>query len=828
MTKPIFFDFETCGLYGVPVLLQYAFGDGPIELVDLWYLTPHQVSTLFERIANHKDGIVGFNVAFDWFHLYKFWTMMQLMKKKDIVLIDQIQEVFQVEQDARDYPYCLKPVKVHDVMLHARKTEYQSTMDRADIRIRKVPTPLAQELADELENRLHIKDIYFARAKEKKTRRWQVYDRELSDGDIDPEFKDIVLVFNPSAALKVLAVDALKIPPEQVLLFKDIEVDPKLYPEECGYAPFAKALGASPRDWKGTWPSRIKEHIYHWATDDRAREYASNDITYTRALYNYFGSPPLGDDDSELTCCVACVRWRGFAIDIPGINKLRDLAKLKSYMDVDGERVKIPTAPEAVRKYVLELMSETEKLMLRTQKKVDLEESTAKMSLEAVSKMKIDCESCKGKKKIEGRKCKHCKGTGEDIHPAAARAKQILDARACMKEVELYDKLLRAGRFHASFNVIGTLSGRMSGTDELNAQGIKKSKDVRCKFPLAMGGFILCGGDFSSFEVTLADACYNDPQLRKDLQSYRPCYKCKVDEQATGKCYNCNGKGCDKCKDTGTCDECHGRKVILTTIHALFGTAVYPDMTYDDIMWTKGLGEDDRYTRAKSAVFAMFYGGEGYTLKTKLGVDEETANEAYKTFCRMYPKVGTERQKVLDMFCSMRQPRGIGTQVEWHEPARYIEAMFGFRRYFDLENMICKELYGLASQPPRKWQSLRLRVVRRDREQTVGGAVQSALYAAAFQIQSGCQRAASNHVIQSGGATATKRVQRAIWDLQPSGKADWQVQPMNIHDEIMCPCKPGIAHEVESTVNRTVESFRDKVPLIKMDWKIGLESWASK
>ena len=573
-------------------------------------------------------------------------------------------------------------------------------------------------------------------------------------------------------------------------------------------------------------------HYLHWKSNEKARTYASNDITYTRDLYYYFGSPDLGDDDSELTCCVACVRWKGYKVDIEGIRNLRLAAEAKQYMEYKGERVKIPTAPETVRKYITELLTPTEKPAQ------DVAGTTGKVVLESIVKAKIDCPECSGmgiqvvdlrEGNFEETKCSYCNGTDTFIHPAAERAKQILTARAAIKEVELYDKILRAGRFHASFNVIGTLSGRMSGTDELNAQGIKKSKDVRSKFPLALDGFILCGGDFSSFEVTLADACYNDPELRKQLQTLRPCYKCKINNIPTGNCYKCLGKGCSFCKGKGHCTECNGDKEILTTIHALFGTAVYPEMSYDDIMWTKGLSEnEDRYTRSKSGVFAMFYGGEGYTLKTKLGVDEETADEAYKTFCRMFPRVGIERQKVTDMFCSMRQPGGIGSQVIWNEPERYIEAMFGFRRYFDLENMICKTLFNLANKPPKAWSEIKLKVVRRDREQTASGAVQSALYGAAFQVQSSVMRASSNHVIQSGGATITKRVQRKIWDVQKPGKNVWQVQPMQVHDEIQCPCKLEVVEEVKIIVNQTVEGFRDKVPLIKMDWQIGLNSWADK
>ena len=106
-------------------------------------------------------------------------------------------------------------------------------------------------------------------------------------------------------------------------------------------------------------------------------------------------------------------------------------------------------------------------------------------------------------------------------HPAALRAKEILESRRAKKDVELYDKLLLAGRFHPSFKVIGTLSSRMSGTDKLNPQGINSAEEIRSCFPLAdfASGEILCGGDFVSFEVVLAEAIYNDDKLREDLKA---------------------------------------------------------------------------------------------------------------------------------------------------------------------------------------------------------------------------------------------------------------------------------------------------------------------
>jgi hypothetical protein len=156
--------------------------------------------------------------------------------------------------------------------------------------------------------------------------------------------------------------------------------------------------------------------------------------------------------------------------------------------------------------------------------------------------------------------------------------------------------------------------------------------------------------------------------------------------------------------------------------------------------------------------------------------------------------------------------------------------MFGFRRYFTLENTICRALFDLASKPPKPWQELKIRVQRRDRTQSASGAVQSALYAAAFGMQASNMRAAANHVIQSAGAQITKLVQRRIWDVQPPGVGEWLVQSMNIHDEIMTVTKsdPVVIDKVAQIVDEAVESIRPKVPLIKMCWSKKLNSWADK
>jgi DNA polymerase I-like protein with 3'-5' exonuclease and polymerase domains len=249
--------------------------------------------------------------------------------------------------------------------------------------------------------------------------------------------------------------------------------------------------------------------------------------------------------------------------------------------------------------------------------------------------------------------------------------------------------------------------------------------------------------------------------------------------------------------------------------------------TYEEINASKGT-DFDMYTRAKSGMFGFLYGGDFNTWNQKLAIPLEQAKKAYDKWCAKYPGIGKARMRIFDDFCSMRQPGGIGTQVVWKDPSDYCETFLGFRRYFTLENKICKALFYLANKPPAAWRACPIKVTRRDRVQTAGGAVQSALFGAAFQIQAADMRAANNHLIQSPGAQITKAVQRKVWDLQPSGVGPLLVAPINIHDEILCVTRPDVVDAVANTVEQAVEAFRPQVKLIGLKWQLSMANWAEK
>lgn len=479
----------------MPVLFQYAWDDGPLELHNIWLEPVEHTRNLIRRWLDHD--VVGFNLAFDWFHVCKLYTLWELLPG-DWLPIHHVDWIANLEADARDGP-CVKPAGALDLLLHSRKTKYQSLMSRSDVRIRKVPAQLANQLAQELEERVDLDAIYFAKSKGP---RWRVYDRRDNEGDIDPRFKDVVLKFNPAGGLKHLAQYALGA--EVKHAFADIE--PSSKPFEKGWAPFATAFSSAAEGWeyegKPLWPRLIREHVEHWATNEKAREYARDDIVYTRALCEHFGNPPANDDDSVLACLVGAVRWHGFKVDLDKLQEIEQRAdELISSFEVNTNK------PSEVRRYLSEAMDDTERLVI--------EETTNKGKLEKIR----DSELWQG-------------------HPAQERAALVLDVKAAHKERDVARKLRIAGRFHAAFSVIGAKSARMSGTgsDGLNPQGIKSSDEFRSAFPLAWEGMQLSGGDFDSFELTLMDAVYNDAELRRVLQGDKKLHALFA-EQLTGKTY---------------------------------------------------------------------------------------------------------------------------------------------------------------------------------------------------------------------------------------------------------------------------------------------------
>ena len=83
--------------------------------------------------------------------------------------------------------------------------------------------------------------------------KWQVFDRKDRFGDIDTDFKDVVLRFNPAGGLKFLAEHAMGYKPK--FHFKDVEPPTAWRPYELGYAPTALAVSSPEQNWE-VWGRR--------------------------------------------------------------------------------------------------------------------------------------------------------------------------------------------------------------------------------------------------------------------------------------------------------------------------------------------------------------------------------------------------------------------------------------------------------------------------------------------------------------------------------------------------------------------------------------------
>ena len=79
----------------MPVLLQYALEDGPITLYDIWNEPIQKTLDLIESWLGYC--IVGFNCAFDWFHIVKIYTTFRLCPP-DWIPRDHIDEIAILEK----------------------------------------------------------------------------------------------------------------------------------------------------------------------------------------------------------------------------------------------------------------------------------------------------------------------------------------------------------------------------------------------------------------------------------------------------------------------------------------------------------------------------------------------------------------------------------------------------------------------------------------------------------------------------------------------------------------------------------------------------------
>jgi hypothetical protein len=756
-----YLDTESIGFYGPTVLIQWSVGREPPRLHNIWDHPVQSTLDLIQEIVTNDDGVVGFNLTHDWYHLSKTYNVLSCLPKGSPPKPLDYADV--EDSDEAHDGYCLKPKTAYDLMLIGRQTKLQATLNQKEIKLRRVPRVIASTLKETLQERVVIPDIYFAKSKSKEAN-WRILplhkgtaqpitpeeykkwkqDPENSELAVDGDFVNIHLKFSPSTSLKAI-VDFLG---HETETFESLGQLPTF--EEYSWYP-----GLS------NWTSVFSSHLYAWRNDPRRLKYALNDVKYLWYVDDYLGQPRERDINSILACSIGAAHWRGYSVDV-------DLArtKLSEVQDIIRACPVNTNAPKKVLSWLHEVASPVERRVLLNTKN------------ETLKKIADEWQ--------------------KDNPALSERARLVTEARRAEDELTLLKRIISARRLYVTYKVLGTKSNRMSGGSEksikskgsINPQGIKKGPGIRSLFPLANvnQGEVLCGGDFSGFEVSIAEAVYKDPTLREEL--------------LTGK-----------------------------KIHALFGASMY-GRSYEEILSTADLNINDPrgyYQRAKRGFFALLYGAHSTKLAISMWISEEEAEAGMQRFLTKYSAIGQFRLELALRFSPLVQPDGPGSKITWQEPAEYEESILGFRRYFTLEWSVVRALYSIAQDPPEEWKQLsRIKVTRRDRIQTAGGAAQSAVYAAAFGIGAAVFRAAANHDIQSPGGEMTKELQDRLWEVQPAGILSWLIMILNIHDELQSACQKSVVQQAEEIVKSYLVYRKPLVPLLQMDWKSNLKNWGEK
>jgi hypothetical protein len=780
-----YIDTETLGLYGPMAIAQVRFTnvtvnhDAKAFIFDPWHQPASITVQLIEEICECR--VVAHNLTFDWQKLQQYYNAIRGLQHlygehvRPIDHIDAMAHLFYSERGK----YCLKPAAAVCTLLLCQKNLGGSALAAKEIRVRKLPHQVAEIVANTLNKYTKLPDILFARRNSDV--RWATATCE--DGDA---WSDVALKFGPSNALKDVARHVLGVDDTQKL---GVDIEMPEFPFEVGYAPYAELLNDG--DWfhdlynkkDGTtasvplWPIKLREHIEFWTRPNTPQaKYALDDIVLLEKLDTYLGDVDT-DFDSELACQVASVRVAGFEIDK---TQLHDQIA-SSQKIVDSARLNVDS-PTQVRNYIEEALDPMERHVCAEHcDKATLKKMTTAFILDEREEC---CDTFGG--------CPRCDGTnwvGPGPMPIVDRCEHILTIRKHKKRLQLYNKLTVSKGCFPSFRVIGTKSGRMSGTDGLNYHGIDGSREIREVFTLTdeQEGWVVSGGDMNSQELAIAAAVMNDVNLEADI-----------------------GEG--------------------KSLHGVFAAAA-SGIPYDDIIKNKedkGTVEAGWYKKAKICVYAILYGAAAYNISVTLGVTPEEAQKTIDEFFEKYPYMAETRRMVKKSLEALRSD-GEGGRLTVVKPKQtYIESIFGFRRSFDVEFAVMQIMLEAMHEVKSTLKDYPGKVIRKENkgEQTLGSAASSALYGGIFSLQGKILRAALNHLIQSAGRTVTLRCQKRIWDeVQPVGVHEFRIKLMSVHDEIITTSPAKYTDQINFAIKDEMAELCKTVPLLSLDWATNVGSW---
>lgn len=743
-------DCESVGLAGPTKTIQYAVDEGPVQIIPLYRgweddpITRDKLEEIWNMLSFTDTTFIGFNISFDMFKLYQVRHAHFGLPQNSVKRLPD--------------PFMCKSL---DLQVHAMRNSPLSPFafrrgSKSVAVIRRIPV-IAKDYVSNLVTEQLKK--YIPKQDEFKI--------TVSEHTVKDRPHLVSLSFNVSGGLKLktlmieYGLSTLKLDEVWPLPPKDIEKPWLPYWDDEVYEPYEEAC----------------ERVMH---DPRSKfwAYAQLDIIFTKILEAKLNFPKP-DDKSECCHCVAFTRYWGFEMD-----KERLALSEKAYTrrlgeienEIQGTNLRSP-------KQRLELLKPHFPILANTGKKV-LEKL---VDIPGVSP--------------EGRRLAYAI---LDYGPANQRLNQVNKVKDCT-----------TNRFHPDLRVMGTATGRMSGASGLNWQGIgqaslwfddakwldtqEESEDTLLNETLnseeeAAGEGQLIGirsslktpfgGDFASFEVAIAAAVYQCPNLQAaldgglDLHS-DTVYRCHKISRNRGYSY-ANVRNAYKNGD--------------------------PEITG----WRKAM---------KAIVFGIFYFMGAQKAADSLGLTLEEAEEVLQLFYDRYPEIQTYRQDVERRFITADTENWTKDSVARMESE--VIDLLGWKRSWKFEKDVATTLWELGhGRINCGVTGTVIRTIEKG-EQQINQSIRSALLGSAIAIQAAVSRQAGNTPVQASGANLCTELMARLWVEQ-------RIPMLCIHDELIMSAHPNFQVEkVQNTIKVWEAERRPLVPSLKFEYK-NLQYWSDK
>lgn len=467
--------------------------------------------------------------------------------------------------------------------------------------------------------------------------------------------------------------------------------------------------------------------------------YATKDIEYLKLLYDFFKQPQQDTDDT-ISEIVAYTRYVGFELDMEALGQytvsIRN--KIKSITDTFDFDI---ASPKQRKEWLIKngiTASKTDKKTL-----IKLLEKE-KISVELKDKIKL-----------------------------------IVEYGAAHQRLTQAEKLFEAKKAHPNFRVIGTESGRMSGTGGLNFQGIDRSATgIRNCIKTSQGG------DFDALELNIAAYAYNDQMMQNDLKQ-------RDMHLQTSLCMTDDSYEVAKQKHLDGDKEIKKIRQIGKTINFSI-----------------------LYFCTQARVEEVLADNDGDVAKAK---------DILKAFKARYKSITEASKKIESDFVTLTPDQFSDSVRAVYNMKDSITGMLGTTRKFILEKAFCKYL---ITTPLEKLVPEHLKytnITRQEKKgvQPVYNSIMSARFGATMGIQQAVYRMGGNHIVQSTGADLTKRFMATLWKK-------YKIPMMNIHDEIIVP--GGYEHlynDIQATIKELLAEYKSLIPTLNMDWN-QMAKWSDK